>query len=108
MLFIVAIYIRYEAWERLMRPPEIESVAMLIIAAIRLAVNSLSMRLLATGKDKSLNMTGAYLEVWSDLLGSLGDIVVAPLLSLTGTTQLDPLIAIAIPLWRFPRHLLFH
>src|SRR3546814_20724097 len=52
MLFIVAIYILYEAWERLMRPPEIESVAMLIIAAIGLAVNFLSMRLLATGKDK--------------------------------------------------------
>src|SRR3546814_5786053 len=45
MLFIVAIYILYEAWERLMRPPEIESVAMLIIAAIGLAVNFLSMSL---------------------------------------------------------------
>jgi cobalt-zinc-cadmium efflux system protein len=103
MLFIVAIYILYEAWERLMRPPEIESVAMLIIAAIGLAVNFLSMRLLATGKDKSLNMKGAYLEVWSDMLGSLGVIVGALLIYFTGWTQIDPLIAIAIALWVLPR-----
>src|SRR3546814_1000066 len=103
MLFIVAIYILYEAWERLMRPPEIESVAMLIIAAIGLAVNFLSMRLLATGKDKSLDMKGAYLEVWSDMLGSLGVIVGALLIYFTGWTQIDPLIAIAIALWVLPR-----
>src|SRR3546814_19225243 len=103
MLFIVAIYILYEAWESLMRPPEIESVAMLIIAAIGLAVNFLSMRLLATGKHKSLNMQGASLEVWSAMLGSLGAIVGALLISFTGWTPLDPLIPIPLALSVLPR-----
>src|SRR3546814_8784451 len=61
------------------------------------------MRLLSTGKDKSLNMKGAYLEVWSDMLGSLGVIVGALLIYFTGWTQIDPLIAIAIALWVLPR-----
>src|SRR3546814_9042090 len=61
------------------------------------------MRLLATGKGKSLNMKGAYLEVWSDMLGSLGVIVGALLIYFTGWTQIDPLIAIAIALWVLPR-----
>src|SRR3546814_13440970 len=103
MLFIVAIYILYEAWESLMRPPEIESVAMLIIAAIGLAVNFLSMRLLATGKDKSLNMKGAYLEVWSAMIGSLGVIFGALLFYFTGLPQIAPLIPIAIALWVLSR-----
>src|SRR3546814_19513401 len=46
---------------------------------------------------------GAYLEVWSDMLGSLGVIVGALLIYFTGWTQIDPLIAIAIALWVLPR-----
>jgi Co/Zn/Cd efflux system component len=38
-------------------------------------VNLFSMRLLAGGKDANLNMKGAYLEAWSDMLGSLGVIL---------------------------------
>src|SRR3546814_2043712 len=76
---------------------------MLSIASIGLAVKFLSMRLRANGKDKIINMKGAYLEVWSDMLGSLGVIVGALLIYFTGWTQIDPLIAIAIALWVLPR-----
>jgi len=41
---------------------------MLIVAAIGLVVNLVSMRLLTAGKDKSLNVKGAYLEVWADMI----------------------------------------
>jgi len=65
----------YEAWQRLSHPPEIHSIGMLIIASIGFIVNLVSMRLLTSGKDKSMNMKSAYLEVWSDMLGSIGVIV---------------------------------
>ena len=71
LLFGVAFYILYEAWRRLQQPPEIQSTAMLWIAVLGLAVNFFSMRMLSAGKDSSLNVKGAYLEVWSDFLGSL-------------------------------------
>ena len=48
-------------------------------------------------------MKGAYLEVWSDMLGSLGVIVGAGIIWLTGWTWVDPLIAVAIGLWVLPR-----
>jgi cobalt-zinc-cadmium efflux system protein len=72
LLVAVAIYILYEAYRRLESPPEIESLGMLVIAVVGLAVNLAAMRLLAEGKDASLNVKGAYLEVWSDMLGSIG------------------------------------
>lgn len=103
MLFAVAFYIFYEAVERLRQPAEIQSMAMLVIASLGLAVNLISMRLLASGKDDSLNVKGAYLEVWSDMLGSLGVIAGALLIRFTGWTWLDPLIAVAIALWVLPR-----
>lgn len=103
MLFVVAFYILYEAIERLRQPAEIQSTAMLVIAVIGLVVNFISMRLLSGGKDDSLNVKGAYLEVWSDMLGSLGVIGGALIIRFTGWTWVDPLIAVAIALWVLPR-----
>lgn len=103
VLFLVALFIIYEAYRRLDSPTEIQTWGMLIVAVIGLAVNLISMQLLRHGKDASLNVKGAYLEVWSDLLGSAGVIVGAALIALTGWRWVDPLIAVAIGLWVLPR-----
>jgi cobalt-zinc-cadmium efflux system protein len=103
LLFLVAIYIVYEAYHRLKNPPEIESGVMLYIAAIGLVVNLISMRLLGAGKDTSLNLKGAYLEVWSDMLGSVGVIIGALIIRATGWGWVDSAIAIGIGLWVLPR-----
>lgn len=103
LLFLVAIYILYEAYQRLFRPIEIQSIGMLIIASIGLIVNLASMSLLSAGKDKSLNIKGAYLEVWSDMLGSIGVIIGAIVIRFTNWTWVDSAIAVAIGLWVLPR-----
>lgn len=103
MLFFVALYILYEAYQRLSHPPEIHSIGMLVIASIGLVVNLISMRLLMSGKDKSLNIKTAYLEVWSDMLGSIGVIVGALIIQFTGWQLVDSIIAVLIGLWVLPR-----
>lgn len=103
LLFGVAIYIIYEAWRRLQAPAAVETMGMLVIAAIGTVVNLISMRLLSAGKDDSLNVKGAYLEVWSDLLGSIGVIVAALVIRYTGWSWVDSLVAVGIGLWVLPR-----
>ena len=103
LLFLVAIYILYEAYQRLNDPPEIQSGTMLLVAALGLVVNLISMKLLSSGKDSSLNVKGAYLEVWSDMLGSVGVIIGALLIRYTGWSWIDSLIAVGIGLWVLPR-----
>jgi cobalt-zinc-cadmium efflux system protein len=103
LLFLVALYILYEAWNRFRNPPDVKSEVMLVIAALGLIVNLISMRLLSAGKDKSLNIKGAYLEVWSDMLGSAGVILGAGVIWFTGWIWVDTVIAIAIGLWVLPR-----
>ncbi|WP_079434311.1 cation diffusion facilitator family transporter [Zoogloea sp. LCSB751] len=103
LLFAVALYILVEAYRRFTSPPEIHSVGMLVIASIGLIVNLISIRLLSRGQSDSLNVKGAYLEVWSDLLGSIGVIVGAVVIQLTGWSWVDPLVAVAIGLWVLPR-----
>lgn len=103
VLFVVAGYILYEAYQRFRHPPEIQSVGMLIIALIGLAVNFAGMRILQHGAESSLNLKGAYLEVWSDMLGSLGVILAAILIYFTQWVWVDAAVAAGIGLWVLPR-----
>ena len=103
MLFFVAMYILYEAYRRFKSPIEIQSMGMLIIASLGLIINLISMKLLSSGKDASLNIKGAYLEVWSDMLGSVGVIAGALIIRFTGWTWVDSVIAVGIGFWVLPR-----
>jgi len=103
LLFFIAIYVFVEAIKRFSQPEEVQSWGMLIVAAIGLGVNLISMRLLMAGKDKSFNVKGAYLEVWADMIGSVGVIAGALTIKFTGWTWVDPIVAVAIGLWVLPR-----
>lgn len=103
MLFIVAIYILYEAYQRFTHPPEIQSLGMLIVACVGLVINLISMKILMSSAEHSLNMKGAYLEVLSDALGSVGVIFGAIVIYFTGWYWIDTLIAVLIGFWVLPR-----
>ena len=103
LLFAVAGYVLIEGIGRFFDPKPVESVGMLIVASIGLIVNLISMRILAGGKEDSLNVKGAYLEVWADMLGSLGVIGAAIAIYFTKWNWIDPIVAIAIGLWVLPR-----
>lgn len=103
LLFGVAAYILYEAYQRFAEPPDVLSVPMLAIAGIGLAVNLVSMRLLSAGAKTSLNMRGAYLEVLGDLLGSVAVLVAGVVIIVTGWTAADPIASVVIALLILPR-----
>jgi len=103
LLFLVALYIVYEAYQRWVAPPPIESLGMLAVAVVGLAVNLACMRLLSGDADSNLNVKGAYLEVWADALGSVGVIIAALIVYYTGWTRADPIVAVLIALWVLPR-----
>ena len=103
VLFLVALYILVEAYKRFQNPPDIESGAMMAVAAVGLLVNIISMRMLSKGSENSLNMKGAYLEVLSDMVGSIGVILAGLIIKYTGWWQVDPILAVLIGLWVLPR-----
>ena len=103
MLFGVAIYVLVEAVQRFRTPEPVESTGMLVVAVLGLVINLIAMRLLKAGSGENLNLRGAYLEVWADMLGSLAVLIGAGAIALTGWRWLDPAIAVLIGLWVLPR-----
>lgn len=103
VLLLLTIYICYEAYQRFLNPPDILGGPMLAVAAAGLVVNLISMKLLAAGSSTSLNVKGAYFEVLSDMLGSLGVIIAAIVVMLTGWKLADPIIGAGIGLFIVPR-----
>jgi len=103
ILLVVAGFIVVEAIGRLGQPQEIVGLPMLAIASVGLAVNLVSLRLLHRGAEVSLNLRGAYLEVWGDLLGSLAVIVAGLVILATGWTPIDTIASVVIAVLIVPR-----
>src|SRR5918998_381468 len=96
-------FVLVEAWRRLTEPPEVASGLMLAVAAVGLAANAVSLWLLRGGQRHSLNLRGAYLEVWGDLLGSVAVLAAAAVIALTGFQAADPIASAVIGLAILPR-----
>ena len=96
LLLIAVGVIGYESIQRLLHPQATEGFAMAWVAAIGIGVNGFTAWLFMKGKDKELNMRGAYLHMASDALVSLGVVIAGLLIAFTGWSWLDPLISLAI------------
>lgn len=103
VLLVVSGFIFYEAYRRLLEPPEIQTGIMMWVAVAGLAANLVSMKILHGDHQESLNVKAAYLEVLTDALGSIGVIVAALVMMPTGWYWLDPIISAGIGLLVLPR-----
>ncbi|MFC7458782.1 cation diffusion facilitator family transporter [Brachybacterium sp. GCM10030267] len=96
VMLAVAAWVIIEALGRIGEATSVGTGVMLVVGLLGLAVNLVVMRLLAKGAQESLNVKGAYLEVLADTVGSLGVVIAAVLVALTGSTLADTVVALAI------------
>ena len=105
ILIVLCVWITVEAVTRLLHPGDIDvqGLPMLIVAAIGLAANAVSLYLLSAAQRTSINVRGAYLEVLGDLIGSAAVIVAAAVVWLTGWMPADAIASLAIAVLIVPR-----
>lgn len=98
-LCLISIVICYEAYARLLPsaiPVSIDAAGMFGYGAAGLAANVASAVFLRSSSDKSVNVKAAYLHVLSDLFGSVGVLLAAAVIALTGWTLVDPILSVFI------------
>ena len=103
VLILISVYILYEAYFRFLNPPKVESGIMMWVAGLGMLVNLYGVYLLRKSSGESLNMKGAYFEVLSDLLTSVGVIVAGAIMLTTKWYYADPLLSAGIGLFILPR-----
>lgn len=103
VLLVVCTYLAYAGIRRLVDPVEVDASSMLAFAAIGLGANAISLGILARRQNQSLNMRGVYLEVLSDLLGSVAVIVAGLVILATGFTRADSIASLVIAAMILPR-----
>ncbi len=99
-LFLIAGFIVYEAYERLLSPPTVASGSMMLIAGIGLLANIASVWALMRTSDVkgNVNVRSAYLHVIGDALGSVGAIVAGAIMYIWGWYTADPIISVIVAL----------
>jgi cobalt-zinc-cadmium efflux system protein len=103
LLLGVGIYVFVEGIRRLVEPPEVASVGMLVFGIVGLVGNVISIILLARSRTGNLNLRAAFLEVLIDALGSVAVIVAAIVIATTGWTRADALVSLLIAVLILPR-----
>lgn len=105
MLLVICVMVAWEGAWRLAFPPEVEAGPMLLVGVIGLVANVVSLVILAGGREASLNMRAAFLEVANDALGSLAVIVAAGAEWAFGWTRADAIASLLIAVLMAPRAL---
>ena len=105
VLFGLGAFLIIEAVRRLSDPGTPEAGIIAVVGAAGAAANTVSLLLLRRGQAESLNIRGAYLEVMSDLLGSVAVLAAAAVIATTGFDRADPIASLTISVLIIPRTL---
>jgi cobalt-zinc-cadmium efflux system protein len=95
-LLALAVWIVFEAVQRLLDPAPIMGNLLLIVACIGLVVNLVAFRILHGGDHEDLNMRAAVWHVAGDLLGSVAAIGAALVIMWTGWMPIDPILSVIV------------
>jgi cobalt-zinc-cadmium efflux system protein len=95
-LVAISVLIFIEAARRFSDPPDVIGGWMLVVACGGLAVNLIAARILHRAGTDSLNVSAAFRHVLADLAGSVGVIVAALIILITGWEYADPLVSALI------------
>ena len=98
VLAATSFIIMYEAVQRIQNPVGIEAPLMLLVAIIGLIANIAGLMILKEKAEENLNVKGASMHIFGDLLSSIGVIVGAVLIYLFDLRIADPIISIMISL----------
>jgi cobalt-zinc-cadmium efflux system protein len=98
ILMIAVGAITIEAIRKLIYPEAVHGQTMMIVAGIGFMINAITAMLFMKGKEKDLNIKGAFLHMAADAGVSLGVVLAGLIIVSTGWLWVDPAISLVIVL----------
>ena len=95
-LVLLGLWIVYEAINRLVTPPEVEGLIVVIVAIVGIAVNLAATFVLSGAKRESLNIEGSYQHILTDLFAFVATAIAGAIVLLTGFERADALASLLV------------
>jgi cobalt-zinc-cadmium efflux system protein len=97
-LLILSVVIVVDAVQRLVSPPSVDGLPVLIVALVGIAVNLAAATILArgSGERRSLNLEGSYRHIVTDLYGFIATAAAAGIILATGFDRADAIASLLI------------
>jgi cobalt-zinc-cadmium efflux system protein len=95
-LLVLSVVIVIDAVQRLISPPSVDALPMLIVALVGIPVNLVAARILAGGSERSLNVEGSYRHILTDLYGFIATAVAAAVILAAGFDRADAIASLVI------------
>jgi cobalt-zinc-cadmium efflux system protein len=96
MLGVLALFIVYGGVRRLVSPPAVDGVAVLVVALAGVAVNLAATRAVRGSGPRSLNIEGAYQHLLTDLAAFILTAAAGAVILLTGFREADGIAALVV------------
>lgn len=97
-LVLIALGIFYDAYRRLLAPPEVKANVLIGVGVAAVIVNLVTALLVRRGSQRDLNLRSAFVHLMGDVLSTVGAVAAGIVIRFTGLNWLDPLVSIFIGL----------
>jgi cobalt-zinc-cadmium efflux system protein len=96
LLLVVVGGISFEALRKFLHPEPVPGITMMLVASVGVGINGITALLFFKGKDKDLNIKGAFIHMAADAAVSLGVAAGGLVILFTGWMWIDPAVSILI------------
>jgi len=95
-LVLISFGIFYEAYRRLISPPEVQSNILIGVGLVAVVVNLVTAMLVHRGSESDLNLRSAFVHLMGDVISTVGAVIAGVIIFFTGANWLDPLVSVLI------------
>ncbi len=95
-LVVISLGIFYDAYRRLMAPPEVNADVLIGVGLLAVVINLVTALLVRRGSHHDLNLKSAYMHLMGDVLSTVGAVAAGIVIRFTDLDWVDPLVSIFI------------
>ena len=95
-LLVLAMFIIYEAIRRLVNPPAVHGLAMLVVALVGILVNLVAAHTLSGANRRSMNVEGASQHIVTDLAAFIFTAIAGVIILTTGAVRADAIASLLV------------
>jgi cobalt-zinc-cadmium efflux system protein len=95
-LVLISLGIFYEAYQRFISPPEVQSGVLIGVGLIAVVINLVTALLVHRGSESDLNLRSAFVHLMGDVISTVGAVIAGVIIYFTNANWLDPLVSVLI------------